>query len=161
MLPDQARPTTCRTIIAGFHEDAAGDWVAELACGHSQHMRHRPPWQSRPWVATAAGRAAKLGAAIECPACQMPELPADAGEYKRTATFTEETVPEGLLRDHRTKSGVWAKIVVEEGRLDYTLESPRRTFVLTPESPGVVPPTEPHHVTPAGRVRFHVTFLRR
>ena len=154
-------PTMCTTIITGFHQDAEGDWVAEFACGHSQHVRHRPPWQNRPWVASEAGRAAKLGASIECPTCQMPEVPADAGEYKRTATFTEETVPGGLLRDHRTKPGVWARIIVEAGRLEHTLESHRRTFLLTPECPGVVPPTEPHHIAPAGPVRFHVQFLRR
>ena len=57
------------TTIAGFHEDEAGEWVAELACGHTQHMRHRPPWQSRPWVQTEAGRTAKIGAPIECPVC--------------------------------------------------------------------------------------------
>jgi len=148
------------TTITGFHQDADGDWVADLACGHSQHVRHRPPWQSRPWVTSEAGRAAKLAAPIECVACRMPELPANASEYKRTATFTDETVPGGLLRDHRTKPGVWAKIVVEAGRLAYTLESPRRTFMLTPECPGVAPPAEPHHVEPAGPVRFHVEFLR-
>jgi hypothetical protein len=60
------------TVIVGFHQDAAGDWVAELACGHAQHMRHRPPWQSRPWVETEAGRAAKLGAAIDCLKCETP-----------------------------------------------------------------------------------------
>jgi hypothetical protein len=64
------------TVIAGFHRDEAGDWVAELACGHTQHMRHRPPWQSRPWVMTEAGRAAKIGAAIDCPACAKGEPPA-------------------------------------------------------------------------------------
>ena len=148
------------TIITGFHQDADGDWIAELACGHSQHVRHRPPWQSRPWVTSETGRAAKLSASIECPACQMPELPAGAAEYKRTGTFTEQTVPGGLLREHRTKPGVWAKIVVEAGRLEYTLEAPRRSFTLAPDFPGVSPPTAPHHVTPAGPVRFHVEFLR-
>ena len=67
--PPLATPTDGRTTIAGFHQDEAGDWVAELACGHTQHMRHRPPWQSRPWVMTEAGRAAKIGAPIDCPAC--------------------------------------------------------------------------------------------
>ena len=44
--------------ILGFHQDEYGDWVAELACGHTQHVRHRPPWELRPWVATerAGGR---------------------------------------------------------------------------------------------------------
>jgi hypothetical protein len=66
----------CTTIITGFHQDADGDWVADLACGHRQHVRHRPPWQSRPWVASEAGRAAKLGAPIECPACKKSPRPA-------------------------------------------------------------------------------------
>jgi len=82
----------------------------------------------------------------------VPEVPADAREYKRTATFSEETVPSGLLRNHRTKADVWARIVVEAGRLEYTLESHRRTFLLTPECPGIVPPTEPqrHRLIVAG-----------
>jgi len=42
--------------IAGFHQDEEGDWVAELECGHSQHMRHDPPWQVRTWVTTDEGR---------------------------------------------------------------------------------------------------------
>ena len=57
------------TRITGFHQDAEGDWVAELACGHRQHVRHRPPWQLRPWVATAEGRAARIGQPSECPLC--------------------------------------------------------------------------------------------
>ena len=58
-----------RTTIAAFHQDAAGDWVAELACGHRQHVRHRPPWQVRAWVEDPEGRAARIGAAIDCPLC--------------------------------------------------------------------------------------------
>jgi hypothetical protein len=58
-----------QTTITGFRQDTAGDWVAELACGHSQHMRHRPPWTERPWVAIEEQRAAKIGAPIDCPLC--------------------------------------------------------------------------------------------
>ncbi len=58
-----------RTTIAGFHQDGAGDWVADLGCGHRQHMRHRPPWQQRAWVMDPRQRAARIGLAIECPTC--------------------------------------------------------------------------------------------
>ena len=34
--------------ITGYHQDELGDWVAELDCGHNQHVRHRPPFQLRP-----------------------------------------------------------------------------------------------------------------
>lgn len=57
--------------IVGFHQDEADDWVAELACGHNQHVRHDPPWTNRPWVVTAAGRAATLGAVLGCRKCDQ------------------------------------------------------------------------------------------
>ena len=89
----------------------------------------------------------------------MPALPPGLREYKRTATFTRDNVPAGLLRDHDTKAGVWALIVIESGSLEYTMEEPVRTFVLTPEVPGVIPPVLRHRVKLLGPVRFHVEFL--
>ena len=149
----------CTTVIAAFRQDADRDWIADLACGHSQHVRHRPPWQNRPWVESDEERQAKLGAAIECLACEMPQVPVGSRERRRTPSFTEATVPAGLLEAHRTKAGVWARVVIEAGSLEYTLEDPRRTFVLTPESVGVAPPEMAHHVRPRGPVRFHLVFL--
>jgi hypothetical protein len=55
--------------ISGFHQDESGDWVAELECGHGQHVRHRPPWEMRPWVATAEGRQQYLGVVLRCKRC--------------------------------------------------------------------------------------------
>ena len=65
-----------RSAIVGYHKDAAGDWVAELRCGHDQHVRHRPPFFSRPWVVTEEGRASRLGVELECPLCDRGEPPA-------------------------------------------------------------------------------------
>ena len=64
MIPELPNRT-----ITGFHLDADGDWVAELDCGHTQHMRHDPPWQVREWVTTEAGRAEKIGTEIPCRLC--------------------------------------------------------------------------------------------
>ena len=81
-----ARPEPCHaehtveTTIVGFHQDADGDWIAELACGHGQHMRHRPPWTLREWVVTQEGRAEKLGVAIDCPLCDRIATPNGASE---------------------------------------------------------------------------------
>ena len=55
--------------IVGYRQDEHGDWVAELECGHSQHVRHNPPWVNRPWVATPQGRAEKLGQELSCKHC--------------------------------------------------------------------------------------------
>ena len=60
-----------RTVTA-FRQDEEGVWVAVLDCGHTQHVRHDPPWQNRPWVVTAAGRHAHLGSGLECAKCEKP-----------------------------------------------------------------------------------------
>ena len=58
-----------RSII-GFHLDEHGDWVAELECGHTQHVRHQPPWQNREWVMSLEGRNSHLGQNLACKKCQ-------------------------------------------------------------------------------------------
>ena len=55
--------------IIGFHLDDEQHWVAKLACGHNQHVRHTPPWQNRPWVLTEDGRKEKLSMMLECTLC--------------------------------------------------------------------------------------------
>ena len=55
--------------IIAFHRDEEQNWVADLACGHTQHVRHDPPWQSRLWVETEEGRAAKVGQSLDCRKC--------------------------------------------------------------------------------------------
>lgn len=55
--------------IVGFHQDDEEHWVAELECGHNQHVRHDPPWINRPWVITPEGRAQVLGRQLNCKKC--------------------------------------------------------------------------------------------
>jgi Protein of unknown function (DUF3565) len=59
--------------IVGFHQDDEQHWVAALECGHTQHVRHDPPWQVREWVTTAEGRTAWLGRSLECRRCDESE----------------------------------------------------------------------------------------
>jgi len=57
------------TTITGFRQDEDGHWIAELSCGHTQHLRHQPPWQSRPWVLDAQARQEKIGQSFRCGWC--------------------------------------------------------------------------------------------
>jgi len=61
--------------ITGYHQDEQQDWVAELACGHFQHVRHNPPWTNRPWVVTLAGRTAHQGHLLACKKCDVGAPP--------------------------------------------------------------------------------------
>jgi hypothetical protein len=65
--PHQPPPIPRR--IVGFHQDDEGHWVAELECGHGQHVRHDPPWQLRPWVLTPEWRARFIGVELLCKKC--------------------------------------------------------------------------------------------
>jgi len=46
--------------------------VAELDCGHGQHVRHDPPWSLRPWTLTEEGRTGRLGTELDCARCDEP-----------------------------------------------------------------------------------------
>ncbi len=148
--------------IDGFHQDAAEDWVAELHCGHGQHVRHKPPFWSRPWVLSPEGRASRLGLPLECVLCDRFEVPAGFASYQRTPDFDETSIPAGLLKDHSTKPGVWGVIHVLAGQLRYVVEPPlARELVLDEAAPGIVVPEVLHRVAPIGAVTFFVEFHRR
>lgn len=61
-----------RAQIIRFRPDPeeSGAWIADLSCGHTQHVRHQPPFQQRPWVLTPEGRARFVGAEVECRRCE-------------------------------------------------------------------------------------------
>lgn len=59
-----------KSAIVGYHQDEFDDWVAELACGHCQHVRHNPPFINRPWVVNEASRQQMLGFQLVCKKCQ-------------------------------------------------------------------------------------------
>jgi len=59
-----------KRAIVGYHTDERDDWVAELECGHNQHVRHNPPFMNRPWVTTPEGRERFLGVELNCVLCE-------------------------------------------------------------------------------------------
>jgi tellurite methyltransferase len=147
--------------MVGFDRDDEGHYRALLDCGHRQHVRHDPPLVERPWVLTGEGRASRLGQTLDCVRCDRFEMPAHFVAYKETADFTEDSVPAALLRDHTTKPGVWARIIVLEGALRYHVDALGAHLDLRAGgAPGVVLPEVPHRVEPLAAVRFHVQFYR-
>jgi len=147
--------------ITGFHLDDLRDWVAELDCGHGQHVRHRPPFVSRPWVATESGRESMLGAELDCVRCDRMEWPDGLAAYRRTPEFDDTTIPAGLRAEHATKRGAWGRIHVLSGALRYRVGAPiHRSFRIDSASSGIVVPEVPHRVEPEGPVRFFIEFSK-
>ena len=69
MKPMQAKVAGTPRKIVDFHQDEFFDWVADLECGHQQHVRHNPPWSTRHWVTTPQGRLDEIGLELPCSLC--------------------------------------------------------------------------------------------
>jgi hypothetical protein len=74
-IHDSTPSPTRRPIIVGYHLDEEQHWVAELECGHFQHVRHDPPMVERPWVLTLQGRTKFLGYPLVCKKCARQAPP--------------------------------------------------------------------------------------
>ncbi len=144
--------------VTEFNLDDKDDWVASLGCGHTIHVRHNPPFQNRPWVLTHKGREETIGTMFDCVHCDRFEIPEGFISYFKSPVFSHDTIPDGLKRGHSTKAGVWAKIIVESGRLRYCIPTVGAEVELSENSPGVVAPEIPHHIEPVGKVSFFVEF---
>lgn len=147
--------------IVGYHQDEHDDWVAQLSCGHGQHVRHNPPFTLRPWVTTPQGRASRLGQSLDCVRCDRLELPEGFVAYRKTAIFTESTVPRGLLSAHSTKPGVWGKLEVLNGAISYVVEAePEQHTLVRAGRTWLIAPEVKHRVELDGPVEFTVEFYR-
>ncbi|MEM7540049.1 MAG: DUF1971 domain-containing protein [Pseudomonadota bacterium] len=92
----------------------------------------------------------------------IEQLPDGLTRYKTTPAFTEETVPKGLLKDHQTAAGVWGKLVVSHGEIEFvvTEAGQERTLVASPQRSIHILPAAKHHVRVTGPVTFAVEFFR-
>jgi len=80
--------------------------------------------------------------------------------YKRTPTFDQDTLPAAIRNAHNTKQGVWALLVVTSGEVRLVFDEPPRDVTVRPGEPGLIPPTEVHHVETDGAMEMHVEFYR-
>ena len=89
----------------------------------------------------------------------MKTVPASVASYLITPKFDESSIPKGLLNAHQSKEGVWANIVVNDDRLEFSINDPDTEIViLDKDNSGGVEPRIRHQVKAIGAVRFHVEF---
>ncbi len=86
--------------ITGFRLDDVGDWVAVLACGHGQHVRHEPPLTFRAWVLTPQGRQEKIGWMLNCVRCDRGEPQTEKRMESIDTITTERLIAERFRPDH-------------------------------------------------------------
>ncbi|PHQ69570.1 MAG: tellurite resistance protein [Sneathiella sp.] len=82
-------------------------------------------------------------------------------KYSETAVFSETTVPKKLLNRHNTKPGIWGKLVVRSGALDFVLEGPPlKARRIEAGDYAIIEPATDHHVSLVGPATFQVEFYR-
>ena len=88
-------------------------------------------------------------------------LPDGVEKYAESPLFNEETVPEKLTSEHDLKAGVWGKLCVIDGSLEYHLPGEaHRSQLLKAGEHAVIEPQQVHFVKPVRNVQFKVEFYR-
>lgn len=135
--------------VVGFRPDDEGHWIADLACLHSQHVRHQPPFRNVPWVLDESGRAERVGTQLACPLCDRAELPDGLRVVRTAGPFDAESLPAGLRRDHRVADGVWGCLRVLDGAVGFRMATvPPLDVRLHAGDAQPIPPSVLHRVVP-------------
>jgi tellurite resistance-related uncharacterized protein len=89
------------------------------------------------------------------------QLPESVEKYGETIVFTEKTVPEKITNNHDTKPGIWGKLCVIEGIVDYIISGPPEELKRVTEGDfAIIEPTVLHRAKPIGPAKFKVEFYR-
>ncbi len=88
-------------------------------------------------------------------------LPQSVAKYAESLLFNEHTVPDKLTSNHDLKPGVWGRICVMSGTLEYNVcGDPPRAYPIKAGQHVIIEPGLVHFVTPTGKVEFKVEFYR-
>ena len=90
----------------------------------------------------------------------MPKLPDGTVKYATSPTFSDLNVPETLTRIHTTKTGVWARLIVDEGELIYTSIRDNYAVRLVAGEHHIIEPQEEHFVELEDCTQFYLEFFK-
>ncbi len=128
-----------RRQITGFHLDEEQHWVAQLDCGHNQHVRHKPPFINRPWTQSEAGRNSMLGEQLNCVRCDRLELPENLLCVETSPVFNSEDL--SCVDVMADKRDCWVRLTVTEGELLIQSNNPNiKTQEVTTIQQGIICP---------------------
>ncbi|WP_033921562.1 DUF1971 domain-containing protein [Sphingomonas sp. 37zxx] len=80
--------------------------------------------------------------------------------YASSPVFDEQSLPDALRNDHRTKDGTWGLLRVLSGQVRLIFTDPHREVLVTPGMPAPIAPLATHYVVPLGTMSMQVDFFR-
>jgi len=90
----------------------------------------------------------------------MQELPEAVRAYQKTQVYTDKTTPGMMKNDHRVRTGVWAKLVVQKGEVVFEIPERNETITVTADSPAIIEPVVMHRILPQAGARFYLEYYR-
>lgn len=154
----------------------SGRYKGQPVPAHARHKARIEEWMFDRWLgiwksttdelmepAAAAGlqeKAARIAESLKLALFFRIREPQRPEPYKTTAVWDQDTLPQAIRNEHRTKEGAWGLLRVLEGKARLVFTQPARAVEVSPGQPGVIPPQEPHHVELDGPVRLQVEFYK-
>ena len=124
MRPDPRAGEGVARRITGFPRDEEGHWVAELECGHGQHVRHDPPWQSRPWVTSAVVRVTRPITRVEIVVADTTVRPGQSFRVRVRVVDDRGRLLPDVPVEVRVEGGPYIRVESVTGSTDLTLHEP-------------------------------------
>lgn len=78
--------------------------------------------------------------------------------YGSSPVFDENSLPDALRHEHRTKAGTWGLLRVLEGEVRLVFSDAPGPLLVTVDHPAIISPDAPHHVEVDGPMRMQVEF---
>jgi tellurite resistance-related uncharacterized protein len=89
-------------------------------------------------------------------------LPDGVERYRDLGPFDAQSVPKGLLVEHRLKAGTWGRLTVRAGSVRLIWDDCRAgpAVTLGAGAEAVIPPEIPHHLEIDGAFEILIAFYR-
>ena len=88
------------------------------------------------------------------------ELPPGLELARTTPEFDEHSIPAGLRSGHRVADGVWGRLVVYSGEVDFCFDDEPKPRRICSGEHQVIQPARVHHLAVVGPVRLAVVLHR-
>lgn len=154
----------------------SGRYKGQPVPAHARHKSRIEAWMFERWLgiwkdttdelmepAAAAAlqdKAARIAESLKLALFFRLRDPARPEPYKRTAIWDQDSLPDAIRREHRTKAGTWGLLRLLDGAARLVFTEDGREVSVEPGKPGVIPPQVTHFVRLDGPARMLVEFYR-
>ena len=80
--------------------------------------------------------------------------------YRELGPFDNDSLPKGLLAEHRLKPGSWGRLSILSGTIALVWDDTGERAQLSAGTTALVPPVRPHHLEADGPFRLTLEFQR-